>query len=106
VSDEELAAIEGRNAVRIRQSTFATNADCAEDVPALLAEVRRLKRGEFTPDELQTLCHNLSTDDACAFVRGCHAYQTQLFGAEKLREAKEKMPTANGWGEHWQDCHD
>ncbi len=46
----------------------------------LHAEIDRLKRGEFTREELQNLCHNLTADDACAFKRGCELEQIKLFG--------------------------
>lgn len=46
----------------------------------LQQENERLKRGEFTPDELQNLCHNLSEDDYNKFCHGCDEYQKKLFG--------------------------
>lgn len=86
----------------------------------LRAEVERLKRGEFTPDELQNLCHNLSADDACAFLRGCRAYQLQLFGRDKVKTALDQLyeewiernrcrecnawPDASGLIEHLRQC--
>ena len=47
---------------------------------ALAAEVERLKRGDFTEEEFQNLCHNFSEDDVCRFKQGCEEYQRKLFG--------------------------
>jgi hypothetical protein len=44
------------------------------------AEVERLKSGDFTKEELQNLCHNLSEDDEQRFRQGCSDYQKKLFG--------------------------
>lgn len=57
-----------------------TNALCAT-VRHLLSENERLKRGDFTADEFQNLCH--STDIQAgfdAFADGCEAYQQKMFG--------------------------
>jgi len=57
---------------------------CAELVRRLMsaeAEVTRLRRGEFTPQEFQDLCHNKSVQDGFeAFADGCETYQEKLFG--------------------------
>ena len=59
---------------------------CAEaeaEVVRLTAEVDRLKRGDFTPEEFQTLCHHRDEKPGCTradFEAGCQAYQRQLFG--------------------------
>lgn len=54
-----------------------TPTTCAE----LVREVIRLRRGEFTPQEFQDLCHNKSVQDGFeAFADGCDAYQQKLFG--------------------------
>jgi hypothetical protein len=34
------------------------------------AEVERLKKGDFTEEEFQNLCHNFSEDDECRFKKG------------------------------------
>ena len=57
---------------------------CQRD--SLLTEVDRLKRGEFTEEEFQSLCHNFSEDDACRFRQGCVEYQRKLFGEAETRE--------------------
>lgn len=43
-------------------------------------EIARLKRGEFTEEEFQNLCHNLNENDYCRFKKGCEEYQEMLFG--------------------------
>lgn len=66
-------------------------------------EVRRLKRGHFTPEEFQNLCHHLDEKPGCspeAFAAGCAEYQRKLFGgAAWTREP----PTAAGeyWWRDW-----
>jgi hypothetical protein len=50
------------------------------DVRILLREIERLKRGDFTEEEFQNLCHNFSEADECRFKRGCEEYQRKLFG--------------------------
>jgi hypothetical protein len=53
-------------------------------IPELLAEIRRLKRGEFTPEEFQALCHHRDEQPGCTradFEAGCQEYQKSLFGA-------------------------
>jgi hypothetical protein len=52
----------------------------AQMIEAQAKEVERLKRGDFTPEEFQNLCHNLSEDDKEKFVEGCREYQKKLFG--------------------------
>jgi hypothetical protein len=47
------------------------------------AEIERLKRGDFTPEEFQNLCHNRHADPMCTpedFFAGCAEYQRKLFG--------------------------
>lgn len=51
-----------------------------EEIDQLKATIVRLKRGDFTPDELQNLCHNLDETDKEAFCKGCTEYQKKLFG--------------------------
>jgi hypothetical protein len=47
---------------------------------SLKKEVERLKEGDFTPEELQNLCHNLQGCGRAEFEEGCRRYQEQLFG--------------------------
>lgn len=44
-------------------------------------DIERLKRGEFTPEEFQNLCHNRTVQDGYpAFIEGCANYQREMFG--------------------------
>ena len=46
------------------------------------AEIKRLKRGEFTYDEIMDFCHNLpETVSKEEFAEGCAKYQCKLYGA-------------------------
>jgi hypothetical protein len=53
------------------------------EVRRLRLEVERLKRGDFTEEEFQNLCHNLSEDDEARFKQGCLDYQKKLFGCKR-----------------------
>ena len=56
----------------------------ADTVCRLLGEIDRLKRGDFTPEEFQNLCHHRDEKPGCTrkdFEEGCQEYQTKLFGA-------------------------
>lgn len=61
-------------------------------------EIKRLKEGNFTPEEFQNLCHNLH--EKClsdgltrqAFEDGCKAYQDKLFGSKEPQQVKEDKP--------------
>lgn len=47
----------------------------------LLAERERLLRGEFTPEEIHGICHNLhGTVSAEEFAAGCEAEMRKLYG--------------------------
>ena len=46
----------------------------------VIRENYRLLKGDFTPEELQGLCHNLTTQQRCEFEQGCKDYQDKLFG--------------------------
>lgn len=53
------------------------------ELAAAQAEVVRLKRGAFTPEEFQTLCHHRDEKLGCTpleFAQGCVEYQRLLFG--------------------------
>lgn len=62
----------------------------------LLAEIDRVKRGDLTPEEFQSLCHNLhERGTPCTrqeFEQGCVTFADQLFGtaqdycSEKIRK--------------------
>jgi predicted RNase H-like nuclease (RuvC/YqgF family) len=59
---------------------------CSRDslrLTAAEAEVTRLKRGDFTPEEFQNLCHHRDEKSGCTrrdFEDGCRKYQDLLFG--------------------------
>lgn len=55
----------------------------AAAIAAERAEVERLKRGEFTREEFQALCHHRDERPGCTaadFAAGCREYQAKLFG--------------------------
>lgn len=56
----------------------------------LEAENERLRRGDFTKDEIHAICHNLhGTVDAEAFADGCAAEQVKLYGRSPDRQRAE-----------------
>ena len=48
-----------------------------------VAEIERLRRGDFTEDEFQNLCHNFTTEDRCRFTAECEKYRDKLFGPKE-----------------------
>lgn len=54
----------------------------------LLAEINRLKEGDFTPEEMHNLCHNKKSVSPKEFCDGCEAYQQQLFGRSPITELR------------------
>lgn len=49
-----------------------------------IQENERLRRGDFTPEEFQALCHHRDKKPGCTrkdFKAGCKEYQRKLFGA-------------------------
>jgi hypothetical protein len=80
VTPERLAEIDADLAGwRVRCLEQDTLADLARE---LLAEVKRLLRGDFAPEEFQALCHHweeraVSREE---FEAGCREYQAKLFG--------------------------
>jgi len=56
------------------------------------AEVERLKRGDFTPEEIHGLCHNLqSTVPAEEFAAGCAEYQRKLYNESPDADARNEL---------------
>lgn len=52
-------------------------------IDRLKEENARLKRGEFSPEEFQALCHHRDEKPGCTaedFYEGCALYQRKLFG--------------------------
>lgn len=47
---------------------------------AAMAEIERLREGEFSGTEFQNLCHCIPENDRDAFFTGCTDYQRKLFG--------------------------
>ena len=59
------------------------NLDDQREKGKLRAEISRLKRGDFTPEEFQNLCHNRHESPGCTradFEAGCVQFQEKLFG--------------------------
>ena len=49
-------------------------------IASVQSEIERLKRGEFTDSEFQSLCHNFQDADVERFADGCVDYMNNLFG--------------------------
>lgn len=65
----------------------------ASELASRTEERDRLKRGDFTPEEFQSLCHHRDEKPNCTatdFYEGCHLYQQKLFGASE-RDFYEAM---------------
>ena len=70
----------------------------------LREELERVKRGDFTPEEFQNLCHNRHEKEGCSkeeFFEGCAKYQQALFGCShvqslhsRIKELEEALGTA------------
>lgn len=56
----------------------------AKQILKLIDDWHRLKRGDFTEEEFQNLCHNCDENDAARFKKGCEAYQRKLFGTSSI----------------------
>lgn len=61
----------------------------------LRTEVERLRRGDFTEEEFQNLCHKFGEGDYERFCDGCDEYQRKLFGKDRscdlLKRHDEEM---------------
>ena len=80
--DVSVSEYEGVIAYKIEQY-FSQRMESEIDI--LTIEVARLKRGDFTPEEFQNLCHNLHERPVCTreeFSQGCLQFQEKLFGKE------------------------
>src|SRR5688572_4912798 len=60
-------------------------------IRSLEGEIKRLKEGKFTPEELQNLCHKLDDSDCRLFLKECREHQLKLFGYKKIREALNQL---------------
>lgn len=62
------------------------------------AEIARLKRGDFTPEEFQALCHHRDERrPGCSlheFAEGCHFYQRNLFGKSEYDHMQARAVVA------------
>lgn len=55
------------------------------------ATIARLRKGDFTPQELQDLCHGLDDNKYKAFADGCAEYQRKVFGKCDRDELQAKI---------------
>lgn len=103
LDENAISKIEARIAKRDDTSALESacgeyNCSCHYDLPALCATVKRLRaenerllRGDFTDEELQGFCHNLSEQDQRAFFEGCTKYQQRLFGTSVAEQVREEI---------------
>lgn len=69
-------------------------------ITALQAEADRLKRGDFTSEEIHNVCHNLHGKvDAKAFAAGCAAEQRKLYGCAPDADEVDRLKARLGEGE-------
>lgn len=74
----------------------------SQTVLSLVAEVRRLKKGDFTPEEFQNLCHTKDDTDCKSFTHGCFAYWKKLgFNDNLLTRAIRALQAQ----EHYSEMH-
>ena len=66
---------------------YPSDDKCEMSRQELIAEVQRLKRGDFSQEEFQNLCHNFDESEECRFLDGCRDYQRKLFGNKKPEDA-------------------
>jgi hypothetical protein len=73
-----------RSEVRLAEPTTYLEAEAVGVIEFLLAEIERIKRGDFTREEVHGFCHNLTDKVPRAeFEEGCRKYQDRLYGAKK-----------------------
>ena len=66
--------------------------DAKRIITAQEQEIIRLKRGEFTSDEIQNFCHNLpETVSVQEFCNGCKQYQQQLYGESPIEAQEQRI---------------
>ncbi len=86
MSDDELNAMEAEMHREQKACETYYQPHSVGYVLTLISEVRRLKRGEFSPDEFQSLCHHRDEKPGCTeidFKNGCAEYWKRLFGEKK-----------------------
>jgi hypothetical protein len=69
----------------------AAERELMELYASLRAEADRLKRGDFTEAEFQSLCHGFSEGDMERFGKGCEEYQRRLFGVAAVDKARARI---------------
>lgn len=94
-SDESLAKLQAwyaseRNCINAESRRLLAN------IHELKAELTRLKRGDWTPDEIHDICHNLHGKvGPQEFADGCAAEQHKLYGcapdADSLVECRSLL---------------
>lgn len=96
--DEEIAKLKAEKVQAILDRSSALMR--IKELDKELDEIARLKRGDFTKEEFQNLCHNRHEKEGCTaqdFFNGCAEYQKSLFGTSE-RETKTP-PQHNHGGE-------
>jgi hypothetical protein len=103
---EPLRVIEGCRHPRERMIEWVDEGACPICLTATAGmrgeEIDRLKRGDFTPEEFQNLCHDLNDADRDHFCDGCEQYQIKLFGSSPITELKAELaaltvPAVGSW---------
>jgi hypothetical protein len=84
------------DAAAVVQHALGLPSDAAERAlmelyASLRAEVDRLKRGDFTEAEFQSLCHGFSEEDTARFGKGCEEYQRRLFGVAAVDKERARI---------------
>lgn len=77
-----------------------------KDTLLLIEEIKRLKRGDFTEEEFQNLCHNMKPDDLRRFRQGCEDYQDKLFGLKKPKDEEERRALRRAYEGQTSTCCD
>ena len=70
------------------------------DAWELIKENKRLKEGNFTPEELQNLCHNIKGGTRGEFEAGCKVYTDSLFGpgeSKEITDLKKEILELRDW---------
>lgn len=83
----------GLEVIMREQKKMEARKTLSEEIAGKDAEIARLKCGDFTPEELQGLCHNLSEKPECrmAFCDGCAEYQHKLFGESEREQLRGEI---------------
>lgn len=93
---EEIDRLRAENQ-RMEQNAIAVLGQPYEDpvgklclaVLGMVTEMKRMERGDFTPEEFQRLCHHRDEKPDCTaqdFFNGCTEYQQKLFGKNAISQ--------------------